>query len=522
MTIKEIEERSGMLRSNIRFYERNGLICPSRQSNKYRDYSESDFEELMRIKLLRGLGITIEEIKSLQAGADSLADALQRRIAGIRGTMEDAGRTEKLCAMICDDKVEYSGLDGEKYLSCDVTEKKIREELPAEEENGNLKTLAIRRVLARIVDMNIYTTVWLLILRLAFGASEYILPDMQMIRLLPTVAFRTTLISPELPDMLMTFFTMLIIEPVLLNLWGTTAGKWIFGLRVFRVGGRKPNYKESVFRCLNMFWYGFGLGINGLVTLILWIVSFRRMWRGDDTQWDINHWLDVTTEKTSIYNGIALTAALAAILCLPYIADTADRTPPNTGDLTVSEYAENFNYLSSKYNEEYFNGRRVELLNHEGEWTGDGDLPLDGFYSVYASIGNVYYMLPGGLCPSFGYTVSDGGVVEKIEVELLSHDGEETPNVILGINRIILMAALSYADGDINASAFSSYTREIKAIVTAVNTFDGFSFALDGMHVTYDVQYSGYELDKENEVLRLSGDEENAYFACRLTIQKSY
>ena len=41
MTIKDVEERTGLSRSNIRFYEKEKLIEPSRnESNGYRDYSE--------------------------------------------------------------------------------------------------------------------------------------------------------------------------------------------------------------------------------------------------------------------------------------------------------------------------------------------------------------------------------------------------------------------------------------------------------------------------------------------------
>ena len=37
MTIREIEERSGMTRANIRFYEQEGLLSPVRRENGYRD-----------------------------------------------------------------------------------------------------------------------------------------------------------------------------------------------------------------------------------------------------------------------------------------------------------------------------------------------------------------------------------------------------------------------------------------------------------------------------------------------------
>ena len=64
MTIKDIETLSGMTRANIRFYESEGLLSPERRANGYRDYSNYELEILKRIKLLRTLHISLEEIKA--------------------------------------------------------------------------------------------------------------------------------------------------------------------------------------------------------------------------------------------------------------------------------------------------------------------------------------------------------------------------------------------------------------------------------------------------------------------------
>ena len=53
MTIKEVEELTGLSRSNVRFYEKERLIFPSRnERNGYRDYSESDVENIKRLRIL--------------------------------------------------------------------------------------------------------------------------------------------------------------------------------------------------------------------------------------------------------------------------------------------------------------------------------------------------------------------------------------------------------------------------------------------------------------------------------------
>lgn len=81
MKINEVEQAIGITKKNIRFYEQEGLLNPSRNlSNGYRDYSEGDLETLRQIKLLRKLDIPLEEIRRLQSGNLTLEDCLRRHL----------------------------------------------------------------------------------------------------------------------------------------------------------------------------------------------------------------------------------------------------------------------------------------------------------------------------------------------------------------------------------------------------------------------------------------------------------
>lgn len=66
MNIKEIEERSGLTRANVRYYEKEGLLSPGRRENGYRDYSEADQEPFVPCPwkrfLARMLDITLCEL----------------------------------------------------------------------------------------------------------------------------------------------------------------------------------------------------------------------------------------------------------------------------------------------------------------------------------------------------------------------------------------------------------------------------------------------------------------------------
>ena len=76
MTIKELEERLGLPRASIRFYEQEGFIRPARGENNYRDYSEEDLATLEKVKLLRQLGLPLDTIKKVQRGELELDTAL--------------------------------------------------------------------------------------------------------------------------------------------------------------------------------------------------------------------------------------------------------------------------------------------------------------------------------------------------------------------------------------------------------------------------------------------------------------
>ena len=81
MTIKEVEQQTGLNRSNIRFYEKERLIEPERNaSNGYRDYSAEDVDTLKKIAYLRTLEISIEDIRKIQSGEEPLKAVLEKQI----------------------------------------------------------------------------------------------------------------------------------------------------------------------------------------------------------------------------------------------------------------------------------------------------------------------------------------------------------------------------------------------------------------------------------------------------------
>ena len=116
MTSKEMEVRSGVPRANIRYYEAQGLLTPQRAKNGYREYSEADLAVLEKIKLLRRLGVSVEELRELRQGTESLSTVLDRRLAELGGEQASLERVRQVCGAVRSAGVSFDTLDAGRYL----------------------------------------------------------------------------------------------------------------------------------------------------------------------------------------------------------------------------------------------------------------------------------------------------------------------------------------------------------------------------------------------------------------------
>lgn len=119
MTIKEVEEQTGLPRSNIRFYEKEKLIEPSRNDkNGYRDYSERDIETIKKIAYLRTLGISIEDIRFIISEKVSLIEIIEKQAATIQTQIEGLNKAKTMCErMLKAGNVCFEELRVEKYVT---------------------------------------------------------------------------------------------------------------------------------------------------------------------------------------------------------------------------------------------------------------------------------------------------------------------------------------------------------------------------------------------------------------------
>ena len=117
MKIKYVEELVGITKKNIRFYEEQGLLAPDRAENGYREYGPADVDRLMQIKLLRKLGVPIEEVKRIFQGSIHLDDCLDRHLDELERQKENLAKMQAISEQIIASHVTLQNLDTENYLN---------------------------------------------------------------------------------------------------------------------------------------------------------------------------------------------------------------------------------------------------------------------------------------------------------------------------------------------------------------------------------------------------------------------
>ena len=117
MKINEVEALVGITKKNIRFYEAEGLLCPRRNSeNGYRDYGEAEVETLRRIKLLRKLGVPLEEIRQMQTGVHTVGDGMRRHLVTLERERQNLADAARVCEELTDCQERLEALDAQGLL----------------------------------------------------------------------------------------------------------------------------------------------------------------------------------------------------------------------------------------------------------------------------------------------------------------------------------------------------------------------------------------------------------------------
>lgn len=346
MKIIELESKTGLDRATIRYYEKEGLITPNRQENGYRDYSAEDMNHLLKIKLLRQLGMSMDRIRNLQQGSEDFSTALSDQLRQLDDKIAAAQQAKSVCQDMLNDRVNYATLNTEIYfaklsakpaVNTPTISKAYHEPAAVEPYHP------VRRYVARAIDYFLIESILLIVLIVIF-------------RVRPISDFTSNLIaygSPFLAIPLAAFF---------LHRFGTTPGKWLMGLGVSNSNGGRLSYSDGLSREWDALRYGYGFGIP-IWSLIRLYKSYRQ--HGDRKSMDWDYHCEYLYHPWDRRRKIALSLSIILMISINSLSFLDLLKPTYRGDLTVAEFASNYNDYVQSYLED---ASASQYLQQDGTW----------------------------------------------------------------------------------------------------------------------------------------------------------
>lgn len=454
MKIREIEIKTGMDRTNIRFYEREGLINPVREDNGYREFSEEDLETLLRIKLLRSIHVPLDQIRGVMEGKVSLTDLLEKQIHVLEDEKADVNYAQEICRLMKNEEKSVMHLDAKKYL--DQLDEKSAD---SKTDYFSVKKDKLpqvyspwRRFFARILDISIYSLLF----------------DSVLVFLFNMITSNRNILESLLYTAMVTII-MLLMEPLLLMKFGTTPGKALLGLEVSTPEGNKLSYAEGFRRTFGVVRYGLGFEIP-IYNIIRSYKSYKSLEEKETLPWDEEIAYTMKDEK-SYRNGLYIGAMIFLIAAAVFLVDV-ERLPPNKGELTIAEFVENYKH----YERVLEIGEDDYELNRFGEWIStrnDRDFYVD--LAHYEK-------------PLFKFELSD----EKIRSVSFNID-IRNKKMPLASNRLeMLLTYYALAGAQKETTVFSQPFHKFN-LENLNYGFTGFSERHRGVDLDVEVSYEGYE-----------------------------
>jgi len=115
MKISEVMEITRLTKKAINYYEEAGLIKPDLNlENNYREYSQSNVDELVQISVLRQLDVSVKLIKDIISKPKMLKDKLEQHLINLNDEINRLGKSKNVLMSclnsISDSKVGISEL----------------------------------------------------------------------------------------------------------------------------------------------------------------------------------------------------------------------------------------------------------------------------------------------------------------------------------------------------------------------------------------------------------------------------
>lgn len=340
MLIQDVERRTGLDRATIRFYEKENLVVPKREENGYRTYQEHDVALLLKIKLLRQLGVSIYKIKNLQQGSSDFSDILAEQIELLENRIKEDTRAKLVCLKMQSDGARFADLNAQYYLQM-LSSASLCTGLSFSEQVKE-ESHPWRRYFARYLDYRIiaafFNILVIVILRIRpFGSDA--------INILSYIAN----------------FAAVPVLSVMLHYWGTTPGKWAMGIRLESIHGGKLSGGEALYREGKILWHGLGFFIP---ILEIWreYRSYRQEQDGVAQPW--NEDTEIIYEEWNARRKWIAVLIFVVSFSLSVLAGFDAVMPTHRGNgIKLEEFAENYNdYASVPY------AQNSIILGNDGKW----------------------------------------------------------------------------------------------------------------------------------------------------------
>ncbi|MDD7492568.1 MAG: MerR family transcriptional regulator, partial [Clostridiales bacterium] len=132
--------------------------------NGYRDYTRSDLDTLHKIRLLRALGLGIDEIRKLSAGETALGEALESRLSAMQTEQRMLVRAEEVARAMLRAHADYATLDTGLYLAALEAGAQTAVQQDVQQDVQPKLHAPWRRFFARMIDLLLYDLTWMVIL----------------------------------------------------------------------------------------------------------------------------------------------------------------------------------------------------------------------------------------------------------------------------------------------------------------------------------------------------------------------
>ena len=124
MKIGEAAKETGLSISNIRFYEKKGLLEPARdQESKYRNYTEEDILRLKKIIIFRKMDLSVEQIAAMLKGKTDAKVVLKNQEQELLNKIREMEGALELCRILEKEEVPLD-IEPEQYLDYIAQEEK--------------------------------------------------------------------------------------------------------------------------------------------------------------------------------------------------------------------------------------------------------------------------------------------------------------------------------------------------------------------------------------------------------------